>query len=308
MGTKIEWCDESWNVVTGCSPVSEGCENCYAERMAKRLAGRCGYPKDNPFAVTWHKTKEFFPGKFRNHRRIFVNSMGDLFHPDAPAAWVQRVWELMKAYSQHTFLVLTKRPENIASKLGADDPMVGWWFESGPQGEMMPSNIWLGVTAENQRTADERIPILLQIPASVRFVSCEPLLGPIDLTGIQFDKWTTMNVLEGCGISNRPGYGGQMIPNVSCKPLDWIVTGGETGPGARECNPQWITGLWEQCQYSDVPFFFKSWGNSMIIEHDIRYGDYGETYCYTHGESCVNIVCDEITATRQFPFERGLKQ
>lgn len=274
MPTKIEWAEETWNPVTGCSPMSEGCRNCYAERMSKRLAGRCGYPADDPFKVTMHEDRLGEPLRWKKPRRVFVCSMGDLFHEDVPHEFIDYVFAVMGRSQQHTFILLTKRPErmreylqagryqqilNIAYRLkfrpeglgkGIDNPKdMRWW-----------PNVWLGVTAENQQRADERIPILLQIPAAKRFVSVEPMLGPLDLTNIRFDKWTVMNLLEGCGITNRPGYMGQSLPNVHCNKIDWVICGGETGPGARPMHPDWARSLRNQCITADVPFWFKQWG------------------------------------------------
>ena len=183
--TKIEWADAVWNPVTGCTPISEGCQNCYAERMATRLKGRYGYPEDEPFKVTLHPEKLKEPLKWKKPRRVFVCSMGDLFHEQVPDGYIAKVWEVMSNASQHTFLVLTKRPQRMEDFLAR----LGWYThdrEVNPAeavldegGKYTLKNVWLGVTAENQQRADERIPILLQIPAALRFVSIEPMLGPV---------------------------------------------------------------------------------------------------------------------------------
>jgi protein gp37 len=260
--TRIEWADSVWNPVTGCSPVSEGCENCYAKRMSKRLAGRYGYSKDEPFKVTLHPDRLGQPLRWKKPRRIFVCSMGDLFHEDVPNEFIDYVFAVMGRSQQHTFILLTKRPErmreylqagryqqilNIAYRLkfrpeglgkGIDNPKdMRWW-----------PNVWLGVTAENQQRADERIPILLQIPAAVRFVSVEPMLGVVDLVAA---------LDAAIGIEGKveiPAVDG--IDNW----LHWVICGGETGPGARPTHPDWVRNLRYQCQASGVPFFFKSWG------------------------------------------------
>jgi protein gp37 len=248
MPTKIEWTEETWNPVTGCTPISEGCQNCYAKRMAKRLAGRCGYPKDEPFKVTLHLDKLKQPLKWKKPRRIFVCSMGDLFHNDVPINWLQEVFDVMWVNKHHTFLILTKRPDKVLKYIEIAKKLNYW--------AVLP-NVWLGVTAENQQRADERIPILLQIPAAKRFVSVEPMLGPLDLTNIRFDKWTVMNLLEGCGITNRPGYMGQSLPNVHCNKIDWVICGSESGPNHRKTKIEWIRDLREQCISANVPFFLK---------------------------------------------------
>ncbi len=235
--TKIEWATHTWNPVTGCSKVSSGCANCYAERMSKRLAGRCGYPLDNPFRVTLHPDKLKDPLKWKKPRRIFVNSMSDLFHDDVPDSFLDLVFASMAKASQHTFLVLTKRPERMSNyilKAMFDeecnyDGLYAALDELGIPDANPMANVWLGVSVENQAAA-ERISILKQIPAAVRFVSFEPLLGEINLTP---DLW---------------------------KDIDWAIVGGESGPGARPMHPDWVRSLRNQCQVAGTKFFFKQWG------------------------------------------------
>jgi protein gp37 len=238
--TKIEWTEYSWNPVTGCTPASEGCQNCYAKRMATRLKGRYGYPEDEPFKVTLHPEKLKEPLKWKKPRRVFVCSMGDLFHEQVPDEYIAKVWEVMSNASQHTFLVLTKRPQRMKDFLAR----LGWYIHDrdgypmeavlDEGGKYTLKNVWLGVTAENQQRADERIPILLQIPAAVRFVSIEPMLGPVVIP----EEWP-----------------------------DWVICGGETGPGARPIHPAWVRSLRDQCQAAGTPFFFKSWGE--WAEHNV---------------------------------------
>lgn len=172
MPTKIEWCDETWSPITGCTQVSEGCRKCYAKRMAERLAGRCGYPKDDPFKVTFHPDQIEKPLKWRKPRRIFVCSMGDLFHDDVRHEWVRDVFHIIDCCRDHVFILLTKRPRNMQRFVENERIKIDEDYR----------HVWLGVTAEDQKTADERIPILLSIPAAVRFVSVEPCLSQIDLT------------------------------------------------------------------------------------------------------------------------------
>ena len=224
MTTKIEWTDEVWNPVTGCTKISEGCTNCYAERMTKRLAGRYGYPKNKPFGVTVHSDKLAQPLLWKRPRRVFVCSMGDLFHDDVPGKFIGEMTEIMHTCKQHTFILLTKRTERMKSFFG--NTLLMW-------GE----NIWIGVTAENQRQADERIPILLQIPAEVLFVSVEPMLGEVDLS-----RYLDMGHADW-----REG-------------INWVICGGESGPGARPMHPDWVRSVRDQCQAARVPFFFKQWG------------------------------------------------
>ncbi len=223
MPTGIEWCDETWNPVTGCSPVSEGCANCWAKRMAKRLKGRYGYPADEPFRVTLHKDRLGEPLRWKRPRRIFVNSMSDTFHPDVPEEFIDAIFTVMTnpvlGAPWHTYLLLTKRPERIPPK--AWDP--AW------------KNVWPGVTVENQKQV-ERIPILLQIPAAVRFVSCEPMLEPINL---------------------RRAFGSEGPRQTYIEQLDWVIAGSESGPKRRPADPQWFRSLRDQCQAARVPFFLK---------------------------------------------------
>jgi len=326
--SKIEWTDASWNPVTGCSPISEGCQNCYAARTAKRLRGRYGYPTDDPFRVTFHPDRLEEPMKWRKSRRVFVCSMGDLFHDDIQAEWVDRIYHVMQRCNQHTFILLTKRPENIRHLLydwHTDPPGCGFLSKHGH----LP-NVWLGVTAENQEQADKRIPILLDIPAAVHWVSVEPMLGPVDLTpylhryyhgGVPgLERGDRLLPPSVTGQSTLLQYAEKLCPNGPQKAdkvylttdkeaaatfafvypfghtyraiperpvehdpdctevglsyqapsatvmppgtsaLNWVVCGGESGPGARPMHPEWARSLRAQCQSAGVPFFFKQWG------------------------------------------------
>lgn len=272
MKTKIEWATHTWNPVTGCTPISEGCEHCYAARMAKRLAGRCGYPQDDPFRPgTFHANRLNDPLKIKKSSMIFVCSMGDLFHEDVSELIIDEILDVIAACPQHVFIMLTKRPQNIEQKLYASTPKCGCRHLGG--GDYMP-NVWLGVTAENQARADERIPILLSIPAAVRFVSVEPMLGPVNLEK-HFAAFYTQHG-EPSGLSRDH--------------LDWVICGGETGPGARPMHPDWARSLRDQCQADGVPFFFKSMGDWWRNTHGyarcdkiqsryldgVEYGEYPE--------------------------------
>jgi protein gp37 len=241
--SKIEWLDggATWNPVTGCTPVSEACTNCYARRMATRLKGRYGYPADEPFRVTLHPERIEEPLHIKKPSRIFVCSMGDIFHDDVPTRFIDDVLEIIGACPQHTFMMLTKRPENIERKLYEqeyDNPL----REFGG-GDFLP-NLWIGVTVENQARANERIPWLLcaegkpWFPAALKFVSCEPLLGPIDLR--------------------------EAGPHVKT-PLGWCIAGAETGPGKRPMDWQWAKDLQEDCHDASVPFFGKKFTDGSPI-------------------------------------------
>lgn len=215
MPTKIEWSDETWNPVTGCDKVSPGCAHCYAETIAERFRGVPGHPYEQGFDLKLHPERLGQPHKWRKPRRVFVNSMSDLFHPDIPPDFTRRVFATMAECDRHTFQVLTKRPE-VARELA------GYLW----RGEW-PANIWLGVSVEN-RAWTHRIDTLREIPAAVRFLSCEPLLGPLDF-------------LDLAGIG-------------------WVIVGGETGPKARPMNAWWARAIRDQCSAAGVPFFFKQWG------------------------------------------------
>ncbi len=260
--TKIEWADLVWNPVTGCTPVSEGCQNCYAQRMAYRLRGRYGYPSDDPFRVTIHSERLDEPYTWRKPRRVFVCSMSDLFHDGVPDDFILRVFEVVLDNPEHIFMVLTKRPQRMKEfieRLGwiaLEDDEEEWWpaeahlDDSGEKRVL--KNLWFGVTVENQARAYERIPLLLQIPAAGYFVSYEPGLGPVDL-------WPWLRPSESSiDYAQRVGY--DRVELGLKGRLDWVIAGGETGPGARPMHPDWVRSLRYQCQEASVPFFFKSWG------------------------------------------------
>ncbi|HEA67829.1 MAG TPA: DUF5131 family protein [Desulfobacterales bacterium] len=227
-----QWWDESWSPISGCTPVSEGCRFCWAKRMSKRLKGRYGYPADDPFKVTFHPDKVNGPLRWRKPRRIFVCSMSDFNHPDVEWNWQYKIIETMFVNPDHTYMVLTKRPEGFGKRL--DDIYFhigrnyGLNWDSG-KAENYPfplKNLWLGVTAENQQRADERIPILLQIPAAVRFVSFEPLLSRIKAA--------------------------KYAPK-----LDWAIIGCESGAGRRQTDVDWIIDLKDTFVVYDKPVFIK---------------------------------------------------
>jgi protein gp37 len=235
--TKIEWATKVWNPTSGCSPVSAGCEHCYAARMARRLRGRCGYHKDDPFQVTAHHNKFNRPFEWKKSQRIFVNSMGDLFHEDVPFEWVDDLMITIAENFRHTFMVLTKRPVRMKEYFLSRCIDGVWFFPvGGPdcgltyRGQYIP-NLWLGVTVENQEQ-DWRIEYLLETPAAVRFVSVEPMLGPVDL--LKDPRW----FWAGSG-------------------LNWVIAGPETGSGARPMKNEWIRNLYAQCKDAGVPFFDK---------------------------------------------------
>jgi protein gp37 len=245
--SKIEWTDVVWNPVTGCTKVSQGCKHCYAETMAKRLKamGRPEYQdvigEDGRWNGTITLVKERLedPLKWKKPRRVFVNSMSDLFHLEVPNNYIADVIGTMQRTPQHTYIILTKRPKRMMEYF--------IWLYDDEATALLP-NVWLGVSVEDQATANLRIPNLLQTPAAVRFVSYEPALGPVDL------KKVVNATRDSMPHTSRLSIG-----------LDWIIMGGESGPGARPMHPDWARNVRDQCQAAGVPFFFKQWGEWMPV-------------------------------------------
>jgi len=210
--SSIEWTEDTWNPVTGCNKVSPGCKFCYAERFARRLQ-KMGQDKyRNGFKVTLHPELIREPYLWRRNKLVFVNSMSDLFHKGIPQEFIKSVFDTMVNTPQHTYQVLTKRPERLL-ELASDLP----W----------PENVWMGVSVENVKYYF-RIDFLRQVPAKVRFLSLEPLLGP--------------------------------MPDLKLKGIHWVIVGGESGPNARPVNEEWVRSIKQQCRKRKVPFFFKQWG------------------------------------------------
>lgn len=255
MSTEISWTDETWNFLAGCSKISAGCRNCYAINMAHRLpkmadaleaqgknpgrlAAYRGLTQKTPHGVDWTGEVHFIesafeqPLKWKKPRKIFINSMSDCFHPSVKDEWLVQALEVMKRTPQHIYQLLTKRPARMLEFFERQD------IES-------PSNLWLGVTVENQNTADERIPLLLQTPAAVRFLSCEPLLKQVDLSQHLGMHWV--------------GLGEE-----SC--IHWVIAGGESGPNARPCQIEWIQSIVEQCQEAEVDVWVKQLGSVPVQE------------------------------------------
>lgn len=248
----IEWTDHTWNPWIGCQKVSPACDRCYAEtlvmtRMQNMPQGRPGWGPHGARVPTAERNWQYPHRWAREARqaaarpRVFTLSLGDFFDNQANETWRSRAWSTMRDTPELDWLVLTKRPQNIAAMLPS------WW---GPMG--LP-NVWLGCTVENQAEADRRIPILLDVPARVRFLSCEPLLGIVDLTRVALPGGRYLDALSGLryfGPGNAP-----VGPRV-----DWVIAGGETGKGARPMDPDWARSLRDQCVGSGVAFFMKQMG------------------------------------------------
>ena len=262
--SKIEWTDASWNPIRGCSRVSEGCRNCYAERVAARFSGP-GKPyeglavmkSDGPHwtgEVRLNEEALELPLRWRKPRKIFVNSMSDLFHESVPDEWISKVMRIMTVcIGRHTFQILTKRPER----------MLAWYTGPQPRLSAVLPHVWLGVSVEDQATADERVPLLLQTPAAVRWVSYEPALGPVSLQWRWVSHGKPLGGGPACNVL-RPWEEPQPLPA-----LDWIVVGGESGPRARPMHPDWARSVRDQCLAAGVPFFFKQWGAWIPQDHPV---------------------------------------
>jgi protein gp37 len=261
--TSIEWTEATWNPATGCTKVSPGCDHCYAERIARRFAGTKAYPRG--FEPTLRPERLDQPLRWTRPRRIFVCSMADLFHDAVPDEYIAEVFAIMALAPQHTFQVLTKRHGRMRSLLNSREframvarcTIVRAEHDSGPpylpEHLVMPPggeswwplpNVWVGVSAEDQRRADLRIPALLRTPAAVRWISAEPLLGPIDLRLI---GRAPSLLVEGTTITWE-------------RAIHWVVAGGESGRGARPMHPDWARGLRDQCAAAGVPFLYKQHG------------------------------------------------
>jgi protein gp37 len=210
--SKIEWTESTWNPVTGCTKISSGCKNCYAERMALRLKSAGSRNYINGFKVTTHPHVLKMPLQWKQSHTIFVNSMSDLFHNDIPFDFISKIFDVMYRASHHRFQALTKRSKRMLHL----SPKLPW-----------PENVWMGVTVENANYV-YRIDHLRKTPAAIKFISFEPLLGP--------------------------------IPNINLEGIDWVIVGGESGPNARPMKSAWAVDIRNQCRDADIPFFFKQWG------------------------------------------------
>ncbi len=269
--TGIAWTDATWNPVTGCSKVTEGCRHCYAERVWPRLAASPGRYFGREFGdVRIHPEVLEQPLRWNRHRRIFVNSMSDLFHPSVPDDFIDRVFAVMALAKQHTFQILTKRPERMKSYMDLSGDtrwaaiekamvMNDWKFNISDKfrdldrGLFPPPNVWLGVSVEDQKTANERIPLLLETPSLFRWVSIEPMIGPVSF------RWAPWHETYYEDPKLQPGYV-RMNHLDGLRRIDWIVAGGESGPDARPMDAGWVRILAGECQEAGVPLFVKQLG------------------------------------------------
>ena len=304
--SKIEWTDMTWNPIVGCSLKSPGCTNCYAMPMARRLAAMGSVPQYDGLTETVNG-KAVWTGEVRlvehmldrplrtkRPSRVFVNSMGDLFHEDVPDEWIDQVFAVMALAWQHRFQVLTKRADRMRSYMDAclariydkltrfteyfpeslHRRILGRRWGSSPWPPWPLRNVWLGVSAENQATAEERIPLLLRTNAAVRFLSAEPLLGPIDLSPLRItdflhgiDRPASLYALRGAAAYQIPdSHWTQAFTK-----LDWVIAGGESGPGARPMRLEWMREIAGQCKSNGIPLFVKQLGTDpRVYKHEIK--------------------------------------
>lgn len=217
----IEWTDKTWNPITGCSKFSPGCKNCYAERFAERWRGTIGHPYQYGFDIRFWRDRLLLPLKWKKPQRIFVNSMSDIFHEDVPFSFIQSIWLAMQRASHHTFQILTKRSERMLNL----SKLLNW-----------PRNIWMGVSVENEDYTF-RIEHLRDMPAEIKFLSIEPLLGP--------------------------------LPNLNLTGIDWVIVGGESGPRARPMKENWAREIRDNCKARRIPFFMKQMAKKRKIPEDL---------------------------------------
>lgn len=305
--TRIEWADATLNYINGCSVLSPGCTNCYAMRLA---GGRLQHHPSRAGLTAPSKAGPVWTGEVRAHepallqalrwkapRRIFWNAHGDTFHDKVPDAWIDKLFAVCALTPQHTHMILTKRPARMREYFTHDGGFGRWGhieqharrMAKVPPGRTLAHfgesnlpNVWLGTSVEDQTRADERVPDLLATPAAVRWISAEPLLGPVDLRWIaepDDEKDGVIDALLGCNWIERengeefrparPGHQDRIMHRWVCsseadilanRKLDWVVVGGESGPGARPMHPDWVRSLRDQCLAAGVPFFFKQWG------------------------------------------------
>ncbi|MCG7520875.1 phage Gp37/Gp68 family protein [Ruegeria sp. Ofav3-42] len=323
--TKIEWTERTWNPVVGCSLASPGCTNCYAMRTAYRMS-------KNPKTPQYHGTaklangKPVFTGKLalvekalleplkrKTPTTYFVNSMGDLFHEDMPDEWIDRVFAVMALCPQHTFQVLTKRADRMRAYLNdlrtpnrIWNRILGVELPKHYQGDVIHAlknmplpNVWLGVSVEDQKRANERVPELLATPAAIRFISAEPLLGPVYLSLLSLGPGKypglravgdTLDALSGEKVEGtQSGY----LRSQFGAAIDWVIVGGESGPNARAMHPDWVRSLRDQCKAAGTAFFFKQWGAWTVeIDRDRDDPDWRANYSKAHrdGWSILNLA------------------
>ena len=323
--TKIEWTDATWNIVTGCQIVSPGCTNCYAMRLAgtrlRNIPSRVGLTKDTKAGPVWTGDVRFNrewldqPLRWKRSRMIFVAAHGDLFADGVTDEQLDQIFAVMALSPQHIFQMLTKRPERMRDYLlemercfnDDDREFSKRWGTAATEATESPcaagaiqdiefplSNVWLGVSIEDQTRADMRVPILLNTPAVIRWTSDEPLLSEIRYSGVSGDRKRKWNWLTGCtGTMYQDG------PDINYGPkIDWVVAGGESGANARPMHPDWARSLRDQCAAAGVPFLFKQWGNWQVASEGNGHLD--------HNMARNDAFWIDIDGTRHKPSSTGL--
>lgn len=279
--TGIEYLDATWSPAKGCSHVSLGCDNCWAERQAARFCKPGEFFEGLVEDGHWSGAPRLYekelrkPLAWKRPRRIGVCFMGDLFHEEVSFLWIDRVFAVMESAKQHTFLLLTKRPLRMLEYLSQMPD------SAARRGNWPLRNVWLGTSVEDQETAVRRIPALLRCPAALHYVSVEPMLGPVDLTHLDVDgnhsdpenEWCQIDALTG-----RHSDMGRPCPSIDVR-LDWVVAGGESGPGARPTHPLWVYDLQRQCEQAWIPYWWKQWGGWVPVEKG--HGRPGDLIHYT---------------------------
>jgi protein gp37 len=252
--SKIEWCDHTFNPWIGCSKVSAACDHCYAERMGKRMRVEWGLWSERRKTKTWRDPVRWHNAAKRREAegwtyrpRVFCGSLCDIFEANPQLdPWRVELWKLIEHTDRLTWLLLTKRPMNVL------DSVPPAWRDD------WPAHVWVGTTIETQPLAEQRLRYLCTIPAPVRFVSCEPLLGPLLLQDVQVTPYTYVNALKGT-CRNREGAM-EVVQSIEYHPINWVIVGGESGPKARPMHPDWVRRIAGDCADAQVPFFFKQWG------------------------------------------------
>lgn len=262
--TRIEWADATWNPVTGCTKTSDGCRYCYAAREWQRLSAN---PRSVYFGrrftdVQCHPERLSQPGRWTRPRIIFVNSMADLFHDEVPDAFVEQVFDAMAEAPRHVFLVLTKRAERMCRWVQRYRSAFDRRWQGVATYTYSYAHVWIGVSVEDQRSAAQRVPYLLDTPAAVRWISAEPLIGPLDLTHLDADASGHPTLCQVDALTGRHRDMGR--PCADVQRVDWVVVGGESGGAAdvRLMSPEWPRSLRDQCARAGVPMIFKQWGSA----------------------------------------------
>lgn len=259
--SNIEWTDHTFNPWIGCTKVSPGCANCYAETLMDTRYGRVkwgkGQPRSRTSAANWRKPRQWNRAAegAKQRPRVFCASLADWLDDEVPIEWLAELMDLIRETPNLDWLLLTKRPENfdrLGDAISYAEQDTRYWLSEWSGGEA-PHNVWVGTTVEDQQRADARIPVLLDIPAVVRFLSCEPLLGPLDLSGYFGGPY--------CGLP-----GDVIVPNYNFG-VGWVIVGGESGPGARPIREEWALEIRDRCDQAQVPFFFKQWGGLRPAEN-----------------------------------------